>query len=75
MHPALAGPPEAGLSNTVGRDRDLPSPFEIGDVPIACSLAYGPLNLRLGSAKKTLAVGQTLAPWVEAPVDDVHRNA
>ena len=75
VHAAFAGPPEAGFADTVGRDRDLSSPFEIGDVPITRGLAYGPLNLRFGPAQKALAIGQTLAPWVKAPVDDVHRNA
>jgi hypothetical protein len=75
MHPAFPRASEAGLANTIGWDRDFPSPLEIGDVPISCGLAHGPLNLRLGAAKEALAVRQTLAPWVEAPVDDVHRNA
>jgi hypothetical protein len=75
VHATLAGAAEAGLPHAVGRDRDLASPFEIGDIPISRSLAHGSLNLRLGTAKEALAVGQALAPWVEAPINDVHRNA
>ena len=63
---------EARLVHAVDRDADLAAFQDILDVPVLRRLLHRPLNQRLCTTQKALAVLQTLAARIQAPVDDVN---
>src|SRR6185436_20167471 len=63
---------KARLIHAIDRDTDLAAFQDILDVPVLRRFLHRPLNQRLGPTQKALAILQTLATRIQAPVDDVN---
>ena len=63
---------KARLVHAIDRDADLAAFQDILDVPVLRRFLHRPLNQRLGPTQKALAILQTLATRIQAPVDDVN---
>ena len=63
---------EARLVHALDRDADLAAFQDILDVPVLRRLLHRALHQRLGPAQEALAVLQTLAARIQAPIDDVN---
>src|SRR5205814_10710916 len=62
---------KARLVHAIDRDADLAAFQDILDVPVLRRFLHRPLNQRLRATQKALAILETLATRIQAPVDDV----
>src|SRR3984893_13925982 len=63
---------KARLVHAVERNRDFAAFQDILDVPVLRRLLDRTLNQRFGTTQEPLTVLETLAAWIQAPIDDVN---